>query len=437
MTGPWAGLVGEAGVMLAQGAALAAVAWAVWAAGLLRRRPAMWAAIWTVVLVKLVLPWGPQVAGSLSDLWALAQRAVAGAAAPSPLPAVAAGPATAAGSSWSLAVGLALLAGWAAISARRLIHSVSHLRQQRRQLAAFPAAPAWAQELVEELAGRFGVAAPELIVHPEPVVPHLIYGLRRSLLVVPHALLGERALLELAMAHELAHLRRRDPLARWLETVVAAVWFFLPVRAVIGRPLERSQEIAADALARRALRLPPATYAQGLVDVAVRCQRSAQPAEALALARPGGSAELVERIEALCLHNSSARVGWLGAVALLGFAVMGLGQARQLTSEAGPACEFSPELAAALREVHPEADRDGDGELGREEACALQDQLRRSALEGREVAGELAEAMIPSPSSGATRPLWQQLCCQCETSSAPEVRSEPFAERTAPEACVE
>lgn len=425
-------LASGAAVMLGQGALLLALAWVAWSAGILRRRPAMWAVIWTVVLVKLVLPWGPQVAGSLSDLWALAQRALGQPVGPLPQlePTVAA--TAAASPSWAAPLVLAILAGWAAISGRRLVRAVVHLRRQRAALAALPPSPAWAQARCAALAERFGVRAPRLIAHPEPVVPHLLYSPGASYLVVPSALLEEDALLELAMAHELAHLARRDPLARWLETFVAALWFFLPVQRAVGRPLERSQEIAADALALRTLALAPSRYAQLLVEVTARCQRGAPAVAALALARPGAPAVLVERVEALCLKQSRATIGWAGAAFTVGFALLGLGQARQASSEIGPSCEFSPEIAAALREVHPEADRDGDGELGREEACALQEQLRRSALEGRE-AGEVAS----SSSSMSSRPLWQQLCCQCETSSAPEVRSESLGERATPEACAE
>lgn len=429
----WSG----AAVLLAQGAALAALAWAAWSAGLLRRRPAVWAAIWTVVLVKLVLPWGPEVAGSLADLWAMATRAepaAHGAAPPLELAAAAAGREL----TWGAALSALLLAGWAALGARRLGAAVLHLRRQRRELAALPAAPPWIAALCGELAARFRVTAPSVVVHPERVVPHLLYGLRRSYLVVPAALLDDRQghLLELALAHELAHLRRRDPLARWLLAAVSAVWFFLPIGRLIGRPLERSQEVAADALALSTLGLPAAAYAQRLVDVTLRCQAVAPPA--LALARPGAPGALLDRVEALCLHRSTASAGWLGAAALLGFALLGLGQARSFTSDTtGAACEFSPEIAEALREVHPEADRDGDGELGREEACALQEQLRRTAQEGLEAGGELASSRSSSSSSSSAPQLWQRLCCQCETSSAPEVRSEPLADRAAPQACVQ
>lgn len=448
-------VAGGAVILLGQGAALVALAWAAQACGLLRKRPAVWAAIWTIVSIKLILPWGPAVAGSLSDLWALLWRSASGSAQPLTLAlapsatAAARGPSLAATSLGAL--GLLLVAGWATISVRRVARAALHLRRQRRELAALPPAPRWLTALCEELAARFGVAAPRVVVHPSRVVPHLLYGFSRSMLVVPAALISEpgerpeasrvpdRELLQLTLAHELAHLRRRDPLARWLGTVASAVWFFLPVRALVGRPLERAQEMAADALALRVLAMAPASYARLLVDVTVRCQEGA-PRAALALARPRAPGALIERVEALCVHQSKAHAGWLGAAFLAVFALAGLGQARATSSEhRGPVCEFSPELAEALREVHPEADRDGDGELGREEACALQEQLRKSALEGLESGGEQASRLGASSASGALaeRSLWRQLCCQCETSSAPGVRGEPLAERAAPEACVQ
>ncbi|MBK7540137.1 MAG: hypothetical protein IPI49_33245 [Myxococcales bacterium] len=42
----------------------------------------MWAALWTVVLVKWISPWGPSIAGSLADvgamLWPSAELSSAG-----------------------------------------------------------------------------------------------------------------------------------------------------------------------------------------------------------------------------------------------------------------------------------------------------------------------------------------------------------------------
>jgi bla regulator protein blaR1 len=414
-----AAVLAAAPALAGQAALLAALAHLGWWLGLGRRRPAMWAALWTIVLLKGVLPWAPDVAGSVADVWARLWGASATASALAPAMTAAIGGGAGAAASWLPAL---VLGGWLAVSGRRLGLALLRQCRQRRQIDALDEAPAWVQARCGELAARLRVPAPRVRVHPAAVTPHLVVGVRSAALVVPQALLDEPAPLALALAHELAHLRRRDALARALLTFAAALWFFLPVRRCVGQPLERSQEQAADALARRALGLSAAAYSRVLVAAALRCQASA-PTAALAL---GSSSSLVERVEALCVRGTQAGAGWRGAALVLAFTVLGLGQARS-PSAAGDAgvCEYSAAIAEALREVHPEADRDGDGELARDEACALQEQLRRSAFGGA----------APEQVAQAQPPLWQRLCCECELPSAPQVRSEPRSRAAVPEAC--
>ena len=63
-------LVEALAMMGLQGTILAIVALAICRG---RMRPAWQAAVWLVVLVKFVLPWGPAMPWSLSDLFASAQ----------------------------------------------------------------------------------------------------------------------------------------------------------------------------------------------------------------------------------------------------------------------------------------------------------------------------------------------------------------------------
>ncbi|MEZ4359160.1 MAG: M56 family metallopeptidase [Kofleriaceae bacterium] len=401
-----------------QATLLLGCAYLAWSAGLWRRHPAAWTGLWIVVLLRWALPWTPAVPGSLSDLWARGWG-TAEAAATGP-----GGPVEAVAASASIQwAPILLVLAWLLLSARRLSRVRARAQQQRRDAAALPPPPAWVITRVRELSAALRISSPRVVVHPERVVPHLLVGAREALLVLPRALLDDREQATVALAHELAHLRRRDPLVRWLLTVVQAVWFFAPLDRCIGRPLERCQEMAADALARRTLALEPERYARLLVGAALRCQRAA-PAAALAL---GGRSPLLERVEALCTHRARASAGGLGAAVIAGVAVLGLGAARSPSDAASaPPCEYSPALAEALREVHPEADRDGDGELGREEACALQEQLRRSAREGL-VAGEQVSRAEP--------PLWQRLCCDCESSGARPVRVDSLPGRAPPAAC--
>ncbi|MBK7540136.1 MAG: hypothetical protein IPI49_33240 [Myxococcales bacterium] len=68
---------------------------------------------------------------------------------------------------------------------------------------------------------------------------------------------------------------------------------------------------------------------------------------------------------------------------MVAFGVLGLGQPRAAApAQAVAQCDYSPAIAEALREVHPEADLDGDGELARDEACALQEHRRVARRRG-------------------------------------------------------
>lgn len=407
----------EAAWMLVHAGALLVVAHLAWAAGVLRRRPAVWVAIWSLVLIKSVLPWGPSVTGSLADVWTLVFSAAVTAheSVPGALVGTSASDPMA---PWTAALWIGFLGLWSVVFLFRIATSIARLQRQRRQLmaaAAATATPSWLTTECSQLAARMNVVTPVVLVLAAPVVPHLLYGLRGSLLVVPSSLLADRELVRLALAHELAHLRRRDPWLRWLLAAVSSWWFFLPIRRLVGLRLERSQEAAADALAVRCLAIAAPRYAAGLVSIAKRFPRASVAVDAIALARPGA---LLDRVEALCVLRSYPSTGWLGAAFATGFAVIGLGQPRAIDSSTeAPPCEYSPQLAEALREVHPEADRNGDGELGRDEACALQEQLRRSAREGLQAGDEVAE--FSGPGTSAAAPLWRRLCCDC--SAAAEV----------------
>jgi beta-lactamase regulating signal transducer with metallopeptidase domain len=402
-----AALLADVPAHVLSGAAVLVVAWGLWRTGALRRRPAVWAVIWALVAIKWILPWGPQVTGSLADLWSRlwSASALQRELASSSPPAGAHGAEAGAWAAWSVG----LVAAWAALSALQVAAAARRIAQQARRLRELRArgrAPAWVEQRCQALAAQLKVAPPVVVMDAEPVVPHLLVGLRGSFVVVPARLLEDAALLELTLAHELAHLRRRDALARWLLAIAAAVWFWLPLRRLIGAPLERSQEAAADALAVRALAITPAEYARRLVDIAARFRQPAMPA-AVAVA---GSGSLFERVEALCVRGSRAGVGPLGGILVAAFAVLALGRARAPAPSDTERCEYSPALAEALREVHPEADRNGDGELERDEACALEEQLRRAAALGGAPQGQVATA---------AGPLWQRLCCECETSGSP------------------
>src|SRR5262249_6391934 len=133
-------LVESLAMMGAQGTLVALVALAVVRGG--RLRPGWQAAVWLVVLVKFVLPWGPGLPWSLADLRAaLSHRGEGGGAVVVASGGIAAAPHVSA--VWSIAA-VAWLSGVAIVLARALIAQHRAVRAARRA----PLAPRHAQALL-------------------------------------------------------------------------------------------------------------------------------------------------------------------------------------------------------------------------------------------------------------------------------------------------
>ena len=129
---------------------------------------------------------------------------------------------------------------------------VPWLRERRGGHPA-PACAGWPgsarlRTTVERLAGRMRLAPPplHLLDVDEPVM--LCAGARRPVLVVSRGACSrlDDGALEAAVAHELAHVERRDPAAGWLLMAVRAACWFNPVVQVLARDLAQEMERRAD-----------------------------------------------------------------------------------------------------------------------------------------------------------------------------------------------
>lgn len=406
------------GVVLLQGTVLALIAWALAQTLLRRARPALVAALWSIVLVKFALPVGPAMPFSLSDgLARLFAHAPADAAAPQLEPiggaAHAAAPGLTLAGVLAIAGALLWLAGVIVVIAR----GVRHQRRARAAARALPAADGVTDAIACGIAVELGLGrTPELRVGGDAPAPWLV-GLRRPIVVVPAALTGaaRRAELTAALTHELAHLRRRDVWLRLLQVAVGALFFFFPVVRWVNRRIDAAREMACDAWAIACGPLPAPDYARMLVRLV---REHAAPAGALAFAATPGL--LRGRVEsAMSSHGAGPGLGKLGAIGLGAWTLVALGGARAARGEAAPAkvCHYSQAMADALYASHPEADLDGDGTLTRDEACGFE-LGRRAAI----VAAEPGLAdFVPE---GSLDP--EHLCCNCtEHGSTPPVAHEP------------
>jgi beta-lactamase regulating signal transducer with metallopeptidase domain len=378
-----------------QGTVLALIAFAVVRAGALR--PGWQAAVWLVVLVKFVLPWGPALPWSLADFFAaLGHHHEAGAMVVSHAAAGVMAPHVSA--LW-LVVALAWLAGASFVLGRAV---VGQLRVARAARSAAPA-PDDARAVLAAFCKR----PPHLVVGDAAVGPHVV-GIVRPIIVIPPALLGDPALLSAALLHELAHVRRRDGLARVVQLVATAVFFFWPVVRLASRRLDVAREAACDAWALETSELPRPAYARLLV-------RMAQlRAVAASLAAPHG---LDARVASVLGPPARARLGIVHRLALVAWIAVALGGARSAAARgARPVCKYTPQLAEALRLAHPEADLDGDGVLSRDEACEFQAELRRrvETPAGSDLVSRLDHHLDHRLDQIDESLLTEPLCCNCD-----------------------
>lgn len=362
------------GMMAAQGALLALVALVLTRAG--RLRPAWQAAIWLVVVIKLSIPWGPALPWSLSDL--VAMFTAHDAAGVSELPPALQGPVAAPHASpvWTVVFAIWAL-GAAVVIIRAIAGYVRAVRRVRR-------APACDR-----------IDGVRVVRGDADQGPHVV-GVLRATIVVPAGLSGE--MLHAALLHELAHVRRRDGLARVLQVWAAAVMWWFPIARLVSRRLDLAREAACDAaVLEQGIERP--AYARLLVEMA----KLGAPLPALAVPRA-----LDVRVAAV-LANAPvrARYGIVHKLALAAWAVLALGGARSAAAHGRPVCTYTPRLAAALYTSHPEADLDGDGVLSRDEACGLQAELRKQKEELSSPLDPDAETLLSEP-----------LCCKSDPGGA-------------------
>ncbi len=173
--------------------------------------------------------------------------------------------ASSSGFDWNLlaraAIGCWILgaAGWFAISVIRMIRFARLLRLARL-------APETLEIRAAQLARRMGLArCPEIALIPGLVPPLLWMAIGRPIIYLPVDLLAQidEAELDTLLAHELAHLRRRDHWVRWLEFVVQGIYWWNPLVLLVRRQIQAHEEECCDALVTDLL--PARSYASAIV----------------------------------------------------------------------------------------------------------------------------------------------------------------------------
>ncbi len=175
----------------------------------------------------------------------------------------------------------------------------------------------------------------------------LSWGWRRPVILIDPDTLDELEEADAILAHEMAHIARRDWVGLMLTRIAAAIFWFNPVVWLLEREIVQQAEEAADSEA--AAHVEPARYAQTLLTWA-QASSSALPANSIA---PKHSA-LGRRIRAILDRRERPRgSAWakIAALACVGLAApiaaIQLVQAAQPSAPAAPAAPATPPAAPA------------------------------------------------------------------------------------------
>jgi beta-lactamase regulating signal transducer with metallopeptidase domain len=207
-----------------------------------------------------------------------------------------------------------------------------------------PVPPHWLQR-ADAIRRSLGIGRAVAVRVSERVLSPFAARLLRPAIWLPLSLLTRAPAeqIEALLAHELAHIARRDWLWNGVQCVIETLLFFHPAMWWLGRRIRQEREHACDDMAVAACG-DALALAEALA--ALECER--HPSPRLALAATGGS--LMQRISRL-LSGPPSRGRW-GALAVLGaLTVSGLVLMTQVGLAGGrfPDLEVTASTAGTLR----------------------------------------------------------------------------------------
>lgn len=126
-------------------------------------------------------------------------------------------------------------------------------------------------EKLSQLAASFGVGTPKLAVADANAHVPFSVGARRPVIVISERLIAESAPadLEIMLAHELAHIKRKDSALSWLSTIMRDSMFLNPVIHLVYRLVEEEKEKACDRIVLEKVDATKKDIARSLVNLAL------------------------------------------------------------------------------------------------------------------------------------------------------------------------
>ena len=229
------------------------------------RRPTLWFALWFVVLLRLLAPPLLDLPVSFPALWSAAENGSATTVA------VTGGEVSLDNLDRSLGPVTVLTMVW--IAGALVVIGIATVQtfHLRRFLVAGHPARTDIERRAETLANRLGLRRSPPTVEVGERVPPMLWSFLGSVrLILPTALLDrlDDRSTDTLLAHELAHLARRDHWVRHVELAALAVFWWNPVAWWAVRRLRRAQELCCDDRVADLLPDHRRAYADTLVETA-------------------------------------------------------------------------------------------------------------------------------------------------------------------------
>jgi beta-lactamase regulating signal transducer with metallopeptidase domain len=172
--------------------------------------------------------------------------------------------------------------------------------------------------MADRVAATLGVTGRFQLRMTEARLSPLVWPIGRPTILLSRPLLAELSgeEIETLLAHELAHLRRKDHWLRWLELLVTAIYWWHPVVWWTRREIHKAEEQACDAWVVWAYPDTAPRYASALFKVVqmVSDQRATAP---LVASQLGSAGNLTTRIEDImnatwkCRLTTPARIAFV------------------------------------------------------------------------------------------------------------------------------
>lgn len=219
--------------------------------------------------------------------------------------------------------GLSLL--WIPGSVFVLIVSLARVNRFNRLLGIESrVAPQALQTMAAKIAGRLGLGTlPTIYTTSAHFSPMVWWIGGRVRIVIPAILLDQMKTgqLQWILAHELAHVCRRDYLVRWIEWLTVVCFWWNPVVWLARYHLRANEEICCDTLVLSSLKPQPHEYAHSLLTAVEYLTFPARRPPALA-SQINSFGLLKKRLQMIVSENASrSNPRWLRACVLL-FAVL-------------------------------------------------------------------------------------------------------------------